>query len=192
MGSFPASLSSFCLDINQNLNCACPDPLDFLLCLKILYLLSSFIHISNMGPDCFLGPNFKTLVVLSFCFTCRSSLQLYSLLFLVLFIQVLIKWSPSLKKRERDKQEEQTETIQRITTMSQLLSYTSLLRQKRHIEKFKDGGSCLSLWPYLKDKVLGEIQFIQIIKTLLCKSTVWEHTMEIKKYLLYSVGYKSF
>lgn len=145
MGSFPASLSSLCLDINQNLNCACPDPLDVLLCLKILYLLSSFIHISNMGPDCFLGPNFKTLVVLSFCFTCRSSLQLYSLLFLVLFIQVLIKWSPSLKKRERDKQEEQTETIQRITTMSQLLSYTSLLRQKRHIEKFKDGGSCLSL-----------------------------------------------
>lgn len=178
MGSFPASLSSLCLDINQHLNCACPDPLDFLLCLKILYLLSSFIHISNMGPDCFLGPNFKTLVVLSFCFTCRSSLQLYSLLFLVLFIQVLIKWSPSLKKRER---EINKKSRPRQYSGSQLcLSYYHILRfsgRKGTLRNSRMGGAAFLYDLIWKIKSLGKYNLFRLSRpccaNLQSGSTLW-------------------
>ena len=44
----------------------------------------------------------------------------------------------------------------------------------------------------MKDKLLGEIQFTQMIKTLLCKSTVWEHAMEIKNIYFILLGIKAF
>lgn len=144
-----------------------------------------------MAPACFLGPNFKRLAFLFSCSSGCSFLQLNSSPFLSLFIQVWIKWSLSLKKRRNQLQRWMRRTDWDNTVahkhVSVTIIYSASQAEKAHWE-IRGWGSCVSLWPYLKDKVLGEIQFIQIIKTLLCKSTVGEHTMEIKKYLLYSVG----